>query len=78
MSLHRAYRVRSFGDMLTSVPGGMNVDWFYPSLRLRSMLSVLANAVLTTTRAVKSPMRPMNAMKMSVVEKLDQVSMRVV
>jgi hypothetical protein len=33
---------------------------------------------LTTIKAVKSPMRPMNAMKMSVVEKLDQVSMRVV
>ena len=47
-------------------------------LRLRSMLSVLANAVLTTTRAVRRPTSPMNAMKMSEVEKFDQVSMVVV
>jgi hypothetical protein len=52
----------------------MNVGCFYPSLRLRSMLSVLAKAVLTTMRAVKRPMRPMNAIKTSEVEKLDQVS----
>ena len=47
-------------------------------LRLRSMLSVLANAVLMTIRAVPRPTRPRKAMKMSEVEKFDQVSMVVV
>jgi len=47
-------------------------------LRSRSSLSVLVKAVRNTIRVEAMATKPMNAMKMSVVEKLDQVSMRLI
>jgi hypothetical protein len=49
----------------------------HPFLRLRSSLSTLPKAVFRTIKTERRPIKPMTAVKVSTVVKLDQVSMEV-